>query len=104
MYAIAFDLDTAILRRCYPGDIKNAWGDIARVLQQHGFTRQQGTLYFGNSHSTAVTATLAAQAVAKRHPWFAHSVRDLRMLRVEENSDLLPALEPLTLPFEPALG
>jgi virulence-associated protein VapD len=99
MFAIAFDMDTASLRRCYPGDPKNAYDDIRRALGRYGFTRCQGSLYFGNSHSTAVTATLAAQALSKRYPWFRHAVRDMRLLRVEENNDLLPALGDLLLPF-----
>jgi virulence-associated protein VapD len=31
--------------------------------------------------------------LAKRYPWFAPSVRDIRMLRIEENNNLMPAVE-----------
>ncbi|EFX0967648.1 virulence factor, partial [Citrobacter freundii] len=28
----------------------------------------------------------------KKNPWFAPSVQDIRMLRIEENNDLMPAV------------
>ena len=48
MYAIAFDLNQAALDRHYAGgNARNAYGDIARELAAHQFTRQQGSVYFG---------------------------------------------------------
>ncbi len=41
---------------------------------------------------SAVTCVLAAMDLAKALPWFAGSVRDIRMLRIEELNDLLPAV------------
>jgi virulence-associated protein VapD len=35
---------------------------------------------------------MAVQAVQKRHTWFAKAVSDIRMLRIEENNDLMPAI------------
>ena len=36
---------------------------------------------------------IATQALAKKYSWFVPSVKDIQMLRIEENSDLMPALE-----------
>jgi len=36
---------------------------------------------------------LAAQALKRRFEWFQPSVRDIRMLRIEENNDLGTALD-----------
>lgn len=41
----------------------------------------------------AVTCVLAAMDLSRSLPWFAISVRDIRMLRIEEFNDLLPAVE-----------
>jgi hypothetical protein len=30
--------------------------------------------------------------MGKLHPWFKLAVRDIRMLRIEDNNDLLPAV------------
>jgi virulence-associated protein VapD len=35
---------------------------------------------------------LAAQQLSQKHAWFKASVRDIRMLRIEEMNDLSPAL------------
>lgn len=102
MYAIAFDLDTNALQAHYdPQKWRNAYGDISREFALHGFQGQQGSLYFGRSGTTPVTCVLAVQAVGKRYPWFAKVVRDIRMLRIEENNDLMPAIGQLDLPLAP---
>jgi len=101
MYAIAFDLHQATLERYYKGPYsRNAYDDIARELALHGFTREQGSLFLGRDKSTPVHCVLAVQALDKRFSWFRPSVRKLRMLRVEENSDLMPALGQGELPLD----
>jgi virulence-associated protein VapD len=64
-----------------------------RILQRHGFAWQQGSVYFGGESVTAVTCVLAAIDLANSLPWFAASVRDIRMLRIEELNDLMPAVK-----------
>jgi len=100
MYAIAFDLDTERLRNHYPGDsFTHGYDDICRVLQQFGFSRQQGSVYFGDEKVTPVTCVMAVQEVTKQHPWFARVVNDIRMLRIEENNDPMPAVGDYELPL-----
>lgn len=94
MYAIAFDLDMDTLRVQYPSpSYNNAYADIRAVLHEHGFEWRQGSVYFGGERVTPVTCVLAVQDVARRFTWFAASVRDIRMLRIEENNDLCPAVK-----------
>ena len=93
VYAIAFDMDTDTLQKSYPGaSWTNAYTEIKKVLDRHGFTRQHGSVYFGGPTVNAVTCVLASFDLAKSLPWFAISVRDIRMLRIEEMNDLLPAV------------
>lgn len=93
MYAIAFDLDTAMLKDLYPTDSwQNAYGDVKKTLESLGFDHQQGSVYFGNSEMTAVKCVLAAQKLSQTYSWFKPSVSDIRMLRIEELNDLAPAL------------
>lgn len=94
MYAIVFDLEMASLSQAYPNDsFKNAYADIRKVLvDEFGFEWQQGSTYFGGPQVDAVTCVLAAQELSARYDWFAQSVRDIRMLRIEENNDLMPAV------------
>ena len=93
VYAIAFDMDIEQLRVHYGDPYNNAYLEIRRVLQRHGFTWQQGSVYFGGADINAVTCVLAAQDLARSLPWFAASVRDIRMLRIEELNDLMPAVQ-----------
>lgn len=50
-------------------------------------------MYFGSEAVTAVTCVLAAQDLARSLAWFAASVHDIRLLRIEELNDLMPAVQ-----------
>ncbi len=63
------------------------------VLEDEEFLRRQGSVYFGEPDRVdAVTCVLVAQRLANELPWFSQCVRDIRMLRIEENNDLGPAI------------
>ncbi len=95
MYAITFDLETAAQRCASPDEWRaNAYAAISKVLvEEFGFAWMQGAAYFGGAAVTPVTCVLAVQELAARFDWFAPAVRDIRMLRIEENNDLMPALK-----------
>jgi virulence-associated protein VapD len=91
----------AALARHYPGTYpQNAYDDICRELAAHRFQRQQGSVYFGGPGTNPGACVLVVQAVAKRYPWFRHVVSDIRMLRIEENNDLMPAVGQGELPLD----
>lgn len=92
MYAIVFDMDIESLRDSFGDPYNNAYMEIRKILQEHGFTWQQGSTYFGGDKINAVTCVLAVIDLSKKLPWFSTSVRDVRMLRIEELNDLMPAV------------
>ncbi|MEI7189344.1 virulence factor [Dickeya dianthicola] len=93
MYAISFDLSVAMLEQHYTGNsYTNAYGDIKRFLGTKGFNRQQGSVYFGDESVDAVKTVMAVNAMSREFPWLRACVSDIRMLRIEENNDLSPAL------------
>jgi virulence-associated protein VapD len=93
MYSIVFDMDTTALEASYQNaSWQNANNDIARVLGRHGFTRQQGSVYFGDDTVDAVRCVIAVQDLTRSFVWFSASVRDVRMLRIEDSNDLMPAV------------
>ena len=93
MYAVVFDLDTNCLGECYDGSsYHGAYKVVRDFLQANGFGHTQGSVYFGNPDMDAVRCVLTIQKLAKEYPWFSTCVRDVRMLRIEENNDLMPAL------------
>jgi virulence-associated protein VapD len=93
VYAVAFDMDIEQLRDNFGDPYNNAYMEIRKVLQRHGFAWQLGSVYFGSESVTAVTCVLAAMDLARSLPWFAPSVRDIRMMRIEELNDLMPAVQ-----------
>jgi len=93
MYAIAFDLDNSILEQTYRNtSISNAYKDIGDVLIEYGFRRQHGSVYFGGEAVNAVVCTTAIMELTQKYSWFAPSVKDIRMLRIEDNNDLTPVI------------
>lgn len=92
VYAIAFDIDTQVAQSVLGDTWKTCYGAIERGLALHGFSRAQGSLFFGDETSNAVTCIKAVQDLDEKHAWFGRIVKDLRMLRIDEDNDLLPAL------------
>jgi len=94
MYAIEFDFDTQALKDLYPTDSwNNAYYDIRTFLVARGFQWMQGSTYFGDDSIDAVRCVRAVQKLSQKYPWFKPALRDIRMLRIEENNDLRLALD-----------
>lgn len=94
MYAIVFDFDTETLRQLYPNPSwNNACADVRNYLTSRGFEWKQGSAYFGDETVDAVRCVRVIQKLSRRYAWFKPSVRDIRMLRIEENNDLMIALD-----------
>lgn len=94
MYAIAFDLDQALLEANYHNNsYNNAYKDIRNFLEGEGFIHQQGSVYFGDPAKVdAVKCVMAVNRLSQKFSWFSASVSDIRMLRIEDTNDLRPAL------------
>lgn len=92
-YAVVFDLDTNCLNECYEGKTYHgAYKEVKDFMIDNGFSWTQGSVYFGDKTMDAVKCVLTIQALAKKFPWFSTCVKDIRMLRIEDNNDLLPAI------------
>ena len=93
-FAIMFDLDVQILQDLYPSHSWNdAHTDIRSFLEENDFEHKQGSVYFGGNTIDVVRCVIVAQTMSRKFPWFAPSVKDMRMLRIEENNDLMQAVE-----------
>lgn len=94
MYAIVFNLNDMLLEEIYKkGNHNNAYFDIKNILQKYGFTRYQRHIYFGNTIVDAEICIAAITELTQRYEWFSSSVKDIRMLRIEDNIDLLPIIQ-----------
>jgi virulence-associated protein VapD len=94
MYAVVFDLDTTLLEQLYHGkSSNNAYADIRKYLTSRGFEWKQGSTFFGDDTIDAVRCVRTVQRLAKKYTCFTPCVKDIRMLRIEENNDLKQALD-----------
>jgi virulence-associated protein VapD len=93
VYAIALEMDIEQLRVHYGDPYNNAYLEIRRVLEGHQFQWQQGSVYFGGPAVPPASVMVAVVELTTQLPWFAESVRDIRMLRIEELNDLMPVVQ-----------
>ena len=78
VYAIAFDLDTAVAEKLCGSGWRGCYEKIALVFAEYGFSRVQGSVYFGDESSDAVHCVMAVQDADRRYAWFGRAVRDRR--------------------------
>lgn len=90
MYAVLIDLDTDSLLEYEK--LNNVNQQIKIYMIENGFIWKKGNIYFGNENITAVNCVLVIQKLAHKYSWFSTCVKEVRMFRIEENTDLLPAL------------
>ena len=62
-------------------------------MEANHFNWQQGSVYFGDETINAVKCVMSIQKLANTYPWFSAYVKDVRMLRIEENNDLMPVIQ-----------
>lgn len=85
MFAIAFDLTVAKVRKYHAKGVSRAYSDISRELRVWDFERKQGSVYLTERNDLA--NLFSAVRALESLPWFPYCVRDVRGFRVEEWSD-----------------
>jgi virulence-associated protein VapD len=92
MFAIAFDMTVADLRKHCPKGIAGAYTEIAKTMAPFGFERVQGSVYIGKTANLAglYDAVTALKALA----WFPICASDVRAFKVEDWSDLTASIKP----------
>lgn len=94
MFAIAFDMDTKKLEAKFGPSYTNKYKEIEKFLESHDFTWTQGSLYYGDKEKTKIgTPFLVARKLSIQFPWFKECVKDIRILKIEDDDDLKPHLE-----------
>ncbi len=94
VYAVTFDFDVEMLERLYHNESwRNAYSDVRRFLEENGFENKQGSVYFARDDIDALECAAVIQDLADTYDWFTPSLKDIRMLRIEENNDLMTILD-----------
>ena len=91
MFAIAFDMVVADIRKHCPKGISSAYTEIAKTVAPFGFERVQGSVYVGRSDDIA--RLFDAITALKALKWFPACARDVRGFRVENWSDFTPSVK-----------
>ena len=87
MYAIAFDMEIAKLKKHYGDPYNSAYDEIRKTMDSLGFEWIQGSLYLAKSEKNNLTYVYRAIDTLKNIEWFKKSVRDIRAFKVEDWSD-----------------
>lgn len=88
MYAIFFRLDPDSMQL----HVGASSEPVAEMLEAKGFAKQAPGFHLGGPTLNAVDAVLTVQAIARELDWFAATVKDLRLVRVESIDNLQLAL------------
>ncbi len=86
MYAIAFDLEGAVLKQEYGDPYNGAYFEVRRELELLNFNWTQGSVYLYTGDG-GLAAVYRAINKLSGIPWFRKSVRDIRAFKVEDWSD-----------------
>lgn len=95
MCVVLIDIDQDLVQRhCPEYTLDGAYDALSKVLRLYGFTIRQGGFYFREDRFvTSFTGVLMVMDLVRRHPWFRNVVTDIRMLRVEEATDMMPVVK-----------
>ncbi len=91
MYAICLDFNTANANDEHLRH-HDASGEISQFLLRRSFKKYGKNLFVGDDHIDAVQAVMAVSDMSKELPWLKECVTDIQLLRIDEMSDLKPAL------------
>ena len=91
MFAIAFDMVVADLKKNYGEPYNNAYFEIGVILRKYGFYNAQGSVYLTERDDMA--NLYRAIETLKNTGWFKDSVRDIRAFKVENWSDFTPVFK-----------
>ncbi len=68
---------------------------VRRYLEQNGFEWKQGSVYFFKDKTVQDNLIILKiiRKLAKKYPWFLNCARDVRMLKIEAENDVLAFLK-----------
>jgi virulence-associated protein VapD len=69
-----------------------AYKDVIHAMKDMGFSYKSG-LYIGDNSVNAVTCVLAVQDLITKIDWLMFAGTRIQMLRITEDSDLMPAVK-----------
>ncbi|MDP8163488.1 hypothetical protein QJU89_02985 [Pasteurella skyensis] len=83
MYAVIFDIDTSDSHhKC-----------IREFMEKHDFDYYKNGIYWGNDSVNSVNCIIVVQQLIQEFPFLIDHIKDIRMFKIQENNDLMPAIK-----------
>ncbi len=62
-------------------------------FEENGVENKQGSVHVARDDVDAVECVALVQDLAETYDWFTPTLKNIRMLRIEESNDLMPILD-----------
>ena len=101
---ISFDLRQESLKRYYPQNPTQAYHDIRRFMESHGFEHRQSSAYVSAGRLTTLDIVILMERMAAELPWLGRCVNEIDVADIGAQHSLKKLLETASRPLEVELG
>lgn len=96
---ITFDLHQESLKRCYPQHPTQAYYDIRRFMESHGFEHRQSSVYVSLDKLTTLDVVSLMEQLAVALPWLSRCVNEIDVANIGVQHSLKKVLENASRPL-----
>ena len=79
---ITFDLCQEALKKYYPHSLTQAYYDIRRFMESHGFEHRQSSAYVSLDKMTTLDVVSLAEQLAMALPWLSRCVNEIDVANI----------------------
>ena len=97
---ISFDLRQESLKRYYPQNPTQAYHDIRRFMESHGFEHRQSSVYVSLDKLTTLDVVSLTEQLAVALPWLGRCVNEIDVADIGAQHSLKKLLETASWPLE----
>ena len=90
---ISFDLCQESLKRYYPQNPTQAYHDIRRFMESHGFEHRQSSVYVSLDKLTTLDVVSLTEQLAVALPWLSRCVNEIDVANIGVQHSLKKVLE-----------
>lgn len=90
---ISFDLRQESLKRYYPQNPTQAYHDIRRFMESHGFEHRQSSVYVSLDKLTTLDVVSLTEQLAVALPWLSRCVNEIDVANIGVQHSLKKVLE-----------
>ena len=96
---ITFDLCQEALKKYYPHSLTQAYYDIRRFMESHGFEHRQSSAYVSLDKMMTLDVVSLAEQLAMALPWLSRCVNEIDVANIGVQHSLKKVLENASRPL-----